>query len=93
MNETEPGDGPGHVDKFDLDPASLEYRVLTELENGNKIGAIKLLREELGVGLKEAKETVETIAEEYNIPMKSGCLGVLLLAFATTLLTSHFLTT
>jgi ribosomal protein L7/L12 len=41
----------------DAVPAS----VAQALRNGNKIEAIKLLREATGVGLKEAKEAVEAL--------------------------------
>src|SRR5690349_4130205 len=36
--------------------------VLQELEQGRKIQAIKLYREQTGVGLKEAKDAVEELA-------------------------------
>jgi ribosomal protein L7/L12 len=35
------------------------------LRNGNKVGAIKMIRAELGVGLKEAKDIVDKIQEEH----------------------------
>ena len=38
---------------------ALPPQVLAELARGNKIEAIKLLREATGVGLKEAKDTVD----------------------------------
>jgi ribosomal protein L7/L12 len=44
-------------------PASgpLPQPVMQALRNGNKIEAIKLLREETGLGLKEAKDAVEAL--------------------------------
>jgi Ribosomal protein L7/L12 C-terminal domain len=38
--------------------------VVAELEQGNKIKAIKTYREQTGAGLAEAKAAVETIAKE-----------------------------
>ncbi len=55
--------------------------VLKLLESGNKIEAIKLVREESGSGLKEAKDFVESLLEDHNKNLpdnqkigKSGCL-------------------
>jgi ribosomal protein L7/L12 len=42
---------------FDQLPAS----VLSAIQSGNKIEAIKLLREQTGLGLKEAKDAVEAM--------------------------------
>jgi ribosomal protein L7/L12 len=50
--------------------------------SGNKIGAIKLLREQTGLGLKEAKDRVEQIPGVG----RSGCLGSALLVLAAFLL-------
>lgn len=61
---------------------------------GNKIEAIKLYREQTGVGLKEAKDRVEAIEivlralhpERFaSAPRTSGCMGVLLLVAAAIL--------
>lgn len=41
----------------------LPAEVITALERGSKIDAIKFLRESSGVGLKEAKEMVEEFIE------------------------------
>ena len=56
---------------FLLDHLGLEYHeepnagvspeILELVRRGNKIGAIKLFREETGFGLKEAKEFVESL--------------------------------
>ena len=57
------------------------------LEQGRKIEAIKLYREKLGGGLKEAKQDVERIAREHGIqPSKAGCFGVLLLCITAAAL-------
>ncbi len=48
---------------------------------GKKIEAIKKYREMHGVGLKDAKEAVEALADEHNIKAApSGCGAVILLA-------------
>lgn len=39
--------------------ASLSEAAISALQRGNKIEAIKLIREERGLGLKEAKDEVE----------------------------------
>jgi len=61
--------------------ASLDMQIAALLRQGKKIQAIKLYRERMGVGLKEAKDAVETFAAEQHIvvPSGSGCLGVVLL--------------
>ena len=57
-----------------------ENDVAALLAQGNKIAAIKLYREKTGVGLKEAKDKIEALAESLdgqNAPMvkskASGC--------------------
>jgi ribosomal protein L7/L12 len=55
------------------------------LRANNFIGAIKLYRERTGVGLKEAKDAVESFAAERNIPSKNiGCGASALVALALT---------
>ncbi|MHC2067345.1 ribosomal protein L7/L12 [Bremerella sp. T1] len=54
------------------------------LRQGQKIQAIKALREESGIGLKEAKDQVDAIqakmiADGESLPKASGCAGVLIL--------------
>ncbi len=52
--------GAGYRDVADVPAASLdEVRVL--VAQGNKIAAIKLVREQTGMGLKEAKDYVEAL--------------------------------
>ena len=59
--------------------ASPDDQVLELLHNGRKIEAIKVYREQHGVGLKEAKDAVEAIAHQNNIAQRrSGCAGVVL---------------
>jgi ribosomal protein L7/L12 len=41
--------------------------VLQKLEQGRKIQAIKLYREQTGVGLKEAKDAVEELARQRGL--------------------------
>lgn len=58
-----------------------------QLRQGQKIQAIKTLREESGIGLKEAKEQVDAIqakmiADGESLPKASGCAGGLILLAA-----------
>ncbi len=52
-----------HLGIADLDdaPSIVSLRVRHLAIEGNKIGAIKALREETGMGLKEAKDTVDAL--------------------------------
>ena len=61
--------------------SGLESEIVSLLQGGHKIDAIKLLRERCGIGLKEAKDAVEALAAKEGLPAsKSGCAGVVLLA-------------
>ncbi|WP_049722970.1 ribosomal protein L7/L12 [Gilvimarinus polysaccharolyticus] len=51
--------------------STLEPEVIRDIENGQKIRAIKKLRELRGVGLKEAKELVDLYSEQNNISSPS----------------------
>jgi ribosomal protein L7/L12 len=54
----------------------LMQQVSSLLGRGEKIEAIKLYRERTGVGLKEAKEAVETFGAQHGIVVKgAGCRG------------------
>jgi ribosomal protein L7/L12 len=57
-----------------------ESEIISLLEQGRKIEAVKLYRENTGVGLKEAKDFIEALAADHRItvPSRSGCLGVVL---------------
>jgi len=58
---------------------SLEAQVLTLLEGGKKIVAIKLYRQQTGCDLKNAKDAVEALAAKHGIVSKgAGCAGVIL---------------
>ena len=67
----------------------LESQVL-ELCRTNKINAIKLYRERTGVGLKEAKDAVESLAKRHGIvcPAGAGCGGAALVLIAAASLLS-----
>jgi ribosomal protein L7/L12 len=61
-------------------------RVMVHLKNGNKIEAIKLVREETGFGLKESKDFVESLVDNHDRGLpenqqikKTGCLVFLLI--------------
>jgi hypothetical protein len=58
-------------------------QVEAALARGNKIGAIKIYREETGVGLKEAREAIER-GEPNGKSAKSGgsCAWILIAALA-----------
>jgi ribosomal protein L7/L12 len=57
-----------------------EPQLLSLLEQGQKIRAIKVYRERTGVGLKEAKDAVEALGRRHGIvPKGAGCAGLLLL--------------
>jgi ribosomal protein L7/L12 len=57
-----------------------EDHVLSLLEGGRKIEAIRLYRSQSGVGLKEATDYVEALATKYGIsPKGAGCAGMVLL--------------
>ncbi len=55
------------------------------LQDGKKIEAIKVYRQATGVGLKEAKESVEAIASERGIESGGGC-GTAVVLFALILI-------
>lgn len=64
--------------------ADVEREVGKLLERGEKLQAIKVYREQTGVGLKEAKEEVDAIEtrlglEPEDAPKPGGCFGVVLL--------------
>lgn len=58
--------------------------VLAAVDSGRKIEAIKRLREEAGLGLKEAKHEIDALARERrgdplvaaNMPEEGGAVGV-----------------
>jgi ribosomal protein L7/L12 len=70
----------------DSPAGEIEQRLIDLLYAGKKIAAIKLYREQTGLGLKESKEAVEALAERRGISAaRSGCLGVLMLLFSAAL--------
>ena len=66
------------------DDPHVTSEIVTLLSHGEKIKAIKLYRQQFGVGLKEAKEAVDCLGERNGIPSSSGygCFGVVLLGIA-----------
>ncbi len=50
-----------------MEKIQLEAPVVAALTSRRKIEAIKLLREQRSIGLKEAKELVELYARQHNI--------------------------
>lgn len=67
------------------------------LRQSRKIEAIRVLRNETGLGLKEAKEKVEQlekgmVAAGELEPVRGGCaIGMFLLMFATVAAVTHIL--
>ena len=53
-----------------IEPDSLERQVLALMQGQKKIQAIKLYRQQTGVGLKEAKDAVESLAATNRISPK-----------------------
>ncbi len=59
---------PRPAERPDLDTPGLPEDVLALARSGQKLEAIKLLRERTGLGLKEAKEQVEAQTDTANNP-------------------------
>jgi ribosomal protein L7/L12 len=64
--------------------ADVEWAASKLLERGEKIDAIKLYRDQAGLGLQEAKAEVDALEirlglEPEGTPQKSGCFGIILL--------------
>jgi len=66
-----------------------EAELISLLERGQKIEAIKLYRQRHDVGLKGAKEAVEALAAGHGITGQSGpgCLGAVLVTILVCLMT------
>lgn len=54
-----------HTSELDL-PPELSAEVIELVKSGNKIQAIKIVREATGLGLKEAKDVVEALVSVMN---------------------------
>ncbi|MBK7052371.1 MAG: hypothetical protein RL710_3348 [Pseudomonadota bacterium] len=52
------------IDTPQQQPPTLPADVLDALLSGNKIEAIKLLRQRTGIGLKEAKDQIDAVAPQ-----------------------------
>lgn len=61
---------PHHLGSTEIPPGSgsLELQVRDLLDQGRKIEAVKAYRDATGVGLKEAKETVEALERGTHLP-------------------------
>lgn len=62
----------------DADPADLPHDVREAAQRGNRILAIKLLRQHTGLGLKEAKDRLDLAMPVPGGASKRGCLLPLL---------------
>jgi hypothetical protein len=56
-------------------PANLPPDVMEALQQGNKIEAIKRLREQTGLGLKEAKDVVDAAQPAVRTTLQGGAPG------------------
>ena len=84
------------------DSDDLPSDAVSALHRGNKIEAIKIVRETRGIGLKEAKDTVEQYLltepalqrkiESAQAEAKRGCIWVLAIALALVIAGYYFLT-
>lgn len=54
--------------------------IIAAIQTGNKTPAIKLYRQATGCRLKQAKETVESIADEMGLESKGTGYGAAILA-------------
>ena len=56
-------------------PQELPAHVIDAVRRGNKIEAIKLLREHAGIGLKEAKDAVDAFERSSPVARATGSPG------------------
>jgi LSD1 subclass zinc finger protein len=63
-----------------------EAEVLSWLQRGNKIEAIKIVRAHTGLGLRESKVYVEELAAREGIPLRGGGSGPCLVVVAAMLI-------
>ena len=63
-------------------PQQLSAAAIAALQRGNKIDAIKIARQEMGLGLKEAKDLIEAyiadnpaLQEQLRMQSRGGLLG------------------
>lgn len=62
---------------LDNPSADLEQQVRSLLDQGQKIQAVKLYKDQTGVSLLEAKRAVESLAASHGlVTQRAGCLGV-----------------
>jgi ribosomal protein L7/L12 len=61
--------------------SSLQQTLVSLLQQGRKIDAIKVFREVTGSGLKESKDAIESIAARHGLSgsQRTGCLGLIVL--------------
>ena len=79
-------------------PEDRAAEITESLFAGEKIQAIKVYREAMGGGLKDAKQAVDALEselrrecpEKFQFAAKQGCLGVLLCLCFTGALTAYF---
>jgi len=70
----------------------LDPKIVESLNNGEKVAAIKQLRQLQGLSLAEAKGMVEVYADEHNIEFEdSGTAGKFFGVFALFLMLVYFI--
>ena len=81
-------DGKFDKEKDEAQDAAIDDHIVSLLEGGRKIAAIKLYRRQTGASLKAAEDFVEALAAKHGIsPKAAGCAGVfLLLVVVSTIL-------
>ncbi len=81
---------------MDTSDMQISDRVLDAIDQGRKVEAIKILREETGLGLKEAKEIVDSIdnkrhPERASLPVEGGAGGMIkLIVTIIVLIAAYF---
>jgi ribosomal protein L7/L12 len=82
-------DGKSHEDQGGIlgeaQDAAIEDHIVSLLDAGRKMAAIKLYRRQTGASLKDAKDFVEALAAKHGIgPKAAGCAGMALLLVAVS---------
>jgi LSD1 subclass zinc finger protein len=85
--EAEDDEGaPAGPEAAAAEPPSYEAEVLSWLQRGNKIEAIKIVRAHTGLGLRESKVYVEELAAREGVALPAARTGPCLAIVAATLI-------
>ncbi|MBC8871948.1 MAG: hypothetical protein H8E44_21165 [Planctomycetes bacterium] len=72
--------------------AGLEEEILTLLQGGKKIQAVRVYREQTGSDLKDALRAIDALAAKHGIAAKgAGCAGAVLMILTTVWIAARFL--